>query len=248
MPGGGGLRGAARTLLDPLRLAAAPNPAVAARLYRLHAPTYELLTAAAAPWRERAAAALDLHEGDSVLDVGCGSGLNLPHLRRRIGPSGSAFGVDLSAAMLDRARRRIERAGWANVRLVEATAEEAVLPDGVDAVLLCAAHDVMRSPAGLANAVGRLRPGGRVVAAGCKWAPWWSPQGVPLNLAMWAVNAPYVTTFEGFAEPWSHLAALVPDLRVEPVASGCGYIAVGTSPPRRRGRAGQRRGAPTEKV
>ncbi len=242
------MRGAARALLDPLRLAAPPDPAAAVRLYRLHAPTYELLTAAAAPWRERAVAALDLGAGDSVVDVGCGSGLNFPYLVRRVGPSGSLVGVDLSAAMLDRARRRVERAGWGNVRLVEASAEEAALPDRVDAVLLCAAHDVMRSPTALANVVGCLRAGGRVVAAGCKWAPWRSPRGVPLNLAMWAANAPYVTTFEGFAEPWSHLARLVPDLRVEPVAGGCGYIATGRRPPRRRGRAAQRWGAPTEKV
>jgi ubiquinone/menaquinone biosynthesis C-methylase UbiE len=250
VPGGRRLRGVTRTLLDPLRLRAAPDSAVAARLYRLQAPTYELLTAAATPWRERATAALGVRAGDTVVDVGCGSGLNLPHLQRRIGPSGRIVGVDLSAAMLARARRRVERAGWTNVRLVEATAEEASLPDGVDAVLLCAVHDVMRSPGALANVIGRLRGGGRVVAAGCKWAPWWSLQGVPLNLAAWAANAPFVTTFEGFAEPWSHLRELVPELRVEPVAAGCGYIAHGTVPPRRASRrtAQRRGGAPTEKL
>jgi SAM-dependent methyltransferase len=252
MMAGNGLRGAAadvaRALLGPLRLGGAPDPDAASRLYRLHAPTYELITAAASPWRERAADALALEPGDAVIDVGCGSGLNLPHLERLVGPGGRVVGVDLSGHMLARARQRVRRAGWSNVQLVEATAEEAVLPAGVDAVLICAAHDVMRSPRALANVVGRLRPGGRVVAGGCKWAPWRAPQSAPLNLAMWVANAPFVTTFEGFGEPWSHLLELVPDLRIEPVAGGCGYIARGTAPPRPRRRTAQRRGGPTEKV
>jgi demethylmenaquinone methyltransferase/2-methoxy-6-polyprenyl-1,4-benzoquinol methylase len=249
---GSGLRGAtaagARTLLWPLWLGAAPDAGAARRLYRLHAPTYELMTAAATPWRERAAEALRLARGDAVIDVGCGSGLNLPHLEQCVGPSGRVCGVDLSPDMLARARRRVHRAGWENVRLVEATAEEAALPSGVDAVLICAAHDVMRSPRALANVLGRLRPGGRVVAAGCQWAPWW-PLGGPLNLTVWAANLPFVTTFEGFDRPWSHLLEFVPDLSVEVVACGCGYIARGSlpAPPRRR-HAAQRRGGPTEKL
>jgi ubiquinone/menaquinone biosynthesis C-methylase UbiE len=248
---GSGLRGAtpagARALLWPLGLGAAPDAPAARRLYRLHAPTYELMTAAAAPWRERAAEALGLARGDSVIDVGCGSGLNLPHLEERVGPGGRVCGVDLSPDMLDRARRRVHRAGWENVRLVVAAAEEAELPSGVDAVLICAAHDVMRSPRGLANVLGRLRPGGRVVAAGCQWAPWW-PLGA-LNFTVWAANLPFVTTFEGFDRPWSYLLELVPDLSVEVVAGGCGYIARGTRPaPRRRRGTAQRRGGPTEKL
>jgi ubiquinone/menaquinone biosynthesis C-methylase UbiE len=238
---GNGRRGTAaagaRALLRPPGIGAAPDARAARRLYRLQAPTYELMTAAAAPWRERAAEALGLAPGDSVIDAGCGCGLTLPHLEQRVGPGGRVCGVDLSPDMLDRARRRVHRAGWENVRLVLASVEEAELPSGVDAVLICAAHDVMRSPRGLANLLGRLRPGGRVVAAGCRWAPWW-PLGA-LNLTVWAANLPFVTTFEGFDRPWSHLLELVPDLSVEVVAGGCGYIARGSLPaPRRRRRSG----------
>jgi len=253
--GGGrhGLRaaatGAARALLDPLRLGAVPDPAAARRLYRLQAPTYEWLTAAAAPWRERAADALRLAPGETVVDVGCGSGLNLPHLERRVGPGGRVIGVDLSPHTLAHARRRVGHAGWENVLLVEASAEEAAFPDGADAVLICAAHDVMRSPRALTNVLARLRPGGRVVAAGCKWTPWWTPLGGPLNVAMWMANRPFITTFEGFGAPWSHLGALLPELSVEVVAGGCGYIASGAVPgPPPRRRSGQRRGGPTVKL
>ncbi|HEX3606393.1 MAG TPA: methyltransferase domain-containing protein [Candidatus Dormibacteraeota bacterium] len=250
MTANGLLRGVAGALLDPLGLGADPDPEVARRLYRLHAPTYELLTAAAAPWRDRAAAALGLEPGDRVIDVGCGSGLNLPHLERRVGPGGIICGVDLSPDMLAHARGRAARAGWENLTLVEGTVEEAKLPAGVDAVLICAVHDVMRSPRGLARLAGLLRPGGRLVAAGCRWAPWLSPQGPALNVAMWMANRPFVTTFEGFDRPWSHLDGLLEDLDVEVVAGGCGYIARGTAPAPRRPRraAAQRRGGPTEKL
>ena len=60
--------------------------------------------------------------------------------------------------------------------------------------------------------MGRLRPAGRVAAVGPMWAPWWAPA---MNLLVWYVTSDYVTTFEGFSEPWSHLASLVPGLEVE---------------------------------
>jgi SAM-dependent methyltransferase len=115
------------------------------------------------------------------------------------------------------------------VRLVQAAAENAELPTiSADAALLCGVHDVMRSRPALANVLRHLRDRGRVVAAGPKWAPWWQPGSVALNLSTWSVNRDYVTTFEGFDRPWSHLAGVVADLEVEAVYAGGGYIAAGT--------------------
>jgi hypothetical protein len=76
-----------------------------------------------------------------------------------------------------------------------------------------------------------LRENARVVAAGAKLASWWA---APLNLWTLVRCRRYVTTFEGFAKPWSRLAALVPDLKVEPRHWGTAWIASGRTPSHRK--------------
>jgi S-adenosylmethionine-diacylgycerolhomoserine-N-methlytransferase len=68
--------------------------------------------------RRLAVAALDLRAGERVLDIGCGTGLNLPALARAVGPTGSVVGLDRSPAMLAAARRRPAARGATPVRLV----------------------------------------------------------------------------------------------------------------------------------
>jgi ubiquinone/menaquinone biosynthesis C-methylase UbiE len=228
-------RAAARRALDALpgglaRVAtAAPDPLLARERYRGLAEVYDIRTAAGQPYRRRTVERLAARPGEVVVDVGCGTGLNFAQLEGAIGPRGRLIGIDLSPEMLAEARARIRRHGWSNVELVESAAEHAELPGRhPDAVLICGVHDVMRSPPGLRNVLRQIRDRGRVVAAGPKWAPGWRPDAVALNLSTWSINRPYVTTFEGFDEPWSHLAGLVADLEVEVVYAGGGYIAAGT--------------------
>lgn len=64
--------------------------------------------------------ALGLRPGEQVLDIGCGTGLNFSLLRDRIGPAGTIIGIDRSAAMLERARRRAATRGWTNIVLIQA--------------------------------------------------------------------------------------------------------------------------------
>jgi ubiquinone/menaquinone biosynthesis C-methylase UbiE len=151
----------------------------------------------------------------------------------KIGSDGRLIGVDLCPEMLAIARARVADGGWRNVTLVTSAAEEAELPTVADAALLCAAHDVMRSPRALENVLRQLRPGGRVVAVGPSWVPPLAPWAPFLNLCTWEINRRYVTTWEGFDRPWSHLERFVPDLDVETILFGAGYLAVGTVPRRR---------------
>jgi len=78
---------------------------------------------------------LGLNEGDTVLDVGCGTGLNFPMLVAAVGATGTVIGLDRSSAMLTMAQRRIAEGAWSNVTTVNADATDFSLLDvGVDRV------------------------------------------------------------------------------------------------------------------
>jgi acyl dehydratase/ubiquinone/menaquinone biosynthesis C-methylase UbiE len=195
-------------------------------LYRRIAGGYDLATAWLEPYRRRAVSQLRLGPGDVVLDVGCGTGLSFEPIQAAIGPTGRLVGIDPSPDMLAAARARVEAAGWTNVTLLEARAEEAAVPGPVDAVLFAFTHDVTRSAAALENLLGQVRPGGRLAAAGPKWTTF-APQ---LNPLVWQVASQFVTSFEGFRRPWAELERAVPGLAVEEAYFGCVYLAWGELP------------------
>jgi SAM-dependent methyltransferase len=223
---------AAAMLVRQTAVGAAPNRARALARYGAMAGSYELRTTSGDAWRRDLVKRLAPRRGETILDVGCGTGRNFAQILERIGPEGRLIGLEQSPEMLAQARARVERHGWTNVELVCVGAEEAAIPANADAALLCAVHDVMRSPVALANVLRHLREGGRIVAGGPKWARWRQSGAVSLNLSTWRLNRDCVSTFEGFQRPWSHLADLVPDLRVDDVYFGAGYIATGSPMPR----------------
>jgi demethylmenaquinone methyltransferase/2-methoxy-6-polyprenyl-1,4-benzoquinol methylase len=198
--------------------------------YRHEAEFYDKRTGVFHRWRRRLVDLLSLQSGDVVLDLGCGSGLCFPLLEAKIGPQGRIVGIDQSPEMLALARTRLVGEVWGNVTLVESSVERAEISVVADAALFCATHDILQSSEALDNVFGHLRHAGWVAAAGGKWAPLWAAAVNPL---VWATHRPYVSSFEGFDRPWRHLARYVDDLRVEEVALGTGYLAVG-----RAGRSG----------
>jgi ubiquinone/menaquinone biosynthesis C-methylase UbiE len=209
----------------PATLSQASNYQRALAKYRRGARAYEQAAHMEAT-RRYMVEHLQLKPGEAVLDLACGSGLNFPYLLEAIGPSGQLIGVELSPDMLELARAKVARFGWSNVTLLEAPAEEALIPIQVDALLISFAHDVMRSPKALERALAALKPGGRVVVAGPKWAAWWQ---LATNLYIWHFTRRYITTFEGFAKPWSLLAERL-ELAPETILSGRGYLAWGLKP------------------
>jgi ubiquinone/menaquinone biosynthesis C-methylase UbiE len=111
--------------------------------------------------RARAVDALALDPGDVVVDLGCGTGANLPHLRDAVGPEGAVVGVDLTPGMLSQARERVERAGWRNVHLVQGDAARPPV-DGADAVLGTFVVGMLDDPAAGVEAWLDATDGGRV--------------------------------------------------------------------------------------
>ena len=175
-------------------------------------------------WRDELVRALPLRSGDTVVDVGCGSGLCLAGLRAKVGPTGHVVGVEEAAAMVALARAEVQRGGWREVTLLCEPAERFTLPSPADAALFCAVHDVLVSPSALDNVFGQLRPGGWVVAGGGKWPPAWN---LPLTAVVAALHGPYVRDMAGFDRPWRLLEKYVEDLVVTEVAFGAGFRAVG---------------------
>ncbi|MEM9041502.1 MAG: methyltransferase domain-containing protein [Actinomycetota bacterium] len=106
----------------------------------------------------------DLREGDTVLDLGSGGGLDVILSARRVGPTGKAYGVDFLDEMLDLARRNAAEAGIENVEFLHGMIEDLPLPDrSVDVVISNCVINLAPDKRPVVAEIARvLRPGGRV--------------------------------------------------------------------------------------
>jgi SAM-dependent methyltransferase len=109
-------------------------------------------------------AVAELREGEKVLDLGSGGGIDVLLSARRVGPSGFAFGVDMTDEMLALANANKAKAGARNVEFLKGTIENLPLPDGaVDVVISnCVINLSTDKPAVLAEMFRVLAPGGRI--------------------------------------------------------------------------------------
>jgi demethylmenaquinone methyltransferase/2-methoxy-6-polyprenyl-1,4-benzoquinol methylase len=88
--------------------------------YDIIAPIYDkAIRSLYLPYRQKVVQSLQLQPGQTVLDVGCGSGLNFVLIMDAIGPHGTLIGVDFSAKMLTHAQQTIDKHGWKNVFLLQ---------------------------------------------------------------------------------------------------------------------------------
>jgi arsenite methyltransferase len=108
-------------------------------------------------------AVADLEEGQVVLDLGSGGGIDVLLSARRVGPAGKAYGLDMTDEMLDLARANQRRAGIENVEWLRGTIEDIPLPDAsVDIVISnCVINLSADKREVLREAARVLRPGGR---------------------------------------------------------------------------------------
>ncbi|WP_222919681.1 methyltransferase domain-containing protein [Natrinema sp. SYSU A 869] len=164
-----------------------------ARLYDLIARR----TPGIAGLRERAAAACRLEPGDTVVEMGCGTGANLLPLRERVGPEGTVIGIDFTRPVLERAR--VATADYDNVHVLQGDATQPPVGgsrgetgvsetngNDIDAVLATFVVGMLADPAGAVddwcNLVG---PDGTVVLANAaRSQEWYAP---PVNAAFRAI-------------------------------------------------------------
>ena len=172
-------------------------------LYRKRARSYDLslwffrLAGFHMDWYRRLTVdALSLKAGDTVVDLGCGTGLNFPYLEAAVGKEGRIIGVDLTDAMLIQAQKRVNVAGWQNVDLIQTDLAEYSFPNGIAGILSTFAITLVPEYDGvICRGAEALEPNGHLAVFDFKepdnWPEWlvrfaaWlnKPYGVSLDLA-----------------------------------------------------------------
>ena len=192
--------------------------------YRRRAWIYDLELVAFEPVRQSAVERLGLTRGQTVLDVGCGTGLSFKLLHDQVGPDGVIVGIEQCPEMIEHARQRVVRNGWSNITLLCMPVEAADIPVTADAALFHFTHDILRHRQALDNVCLHLRPQARIAAAGLQWAPAWA---WPVNFFVMSAALRSVSSLEGLDEPWSELAAFTDGLDVQAMMAGGVFVASG---------------------
>jgi ubiquinone/menaquinone biosynthesis C-methylase UbiE len=173
-------------------------------------------------FRRDAVARLGLRTGDSVLDIGCGTGVNLSGLRRAVGPAGHVFGVDISRRMLHKAKALRAAQRWRNVELSECDAADYVAPRPLDGVLMSLSYNTMSHHRSvLRHAWRQLRPGGRLVIMDAK-IPDGFGEALMLPFSLWLMR--HTMLGNPLIKPWREVATLTGQVDMSERLFGSYYI------------------------
>jgi len=178
---------------------------------------------------------LDLRPGDRVIAFCCGTGLEFPFIRERIGPEGEIFGVDWSDGMLEQARRRVSDNGWTNVKLyrgdVSAVPESVLRAGSYDAGICTLGLSIIGEPErafqALKNAV---RGGGQIVIGDvCSFSGVRSVLN-PINTVMDLIAGNTHRSLARSRKFAEELSSELPGAKLEWHLGGSYYIASGRRP------------------
>lgn len=186
-------------------------------------------------YRRETVAGLNLSPGDTVVELGCGTGLNFPYLENAIGSGGKIIGVDLTDRMLAVARERVRKHGWNNVELIQADISKWAFPAGVAGVFSTLAITLVPEyDAIIRRASQALKPGGRVAILDMKepdnWPSWL------VRLAVW-LNRPFGVSLElANRHPWESIRKNLMEVEFKEYYLGALYLCVGEKPIRQAAR------------
>ena len=102
--------------------------------YNFAVKLYRLLGLDIDKFRKMTVDALELSKGDTVVELGCGTGLNFGRVLDVIGSEGKLIGVDITDKMLDQARKLVKENGWKNVELIQSDFTDYEFPEGLDGI------------------------------------------------------------------------------------------------------------------
>jgi demethylmenaquinone methyltransferase/2-methoxy-6-polyprenyl-1,4-benzoquinol methylase len=178
---------------------------------------------------EMAVDALCVQAGDTVVDLACGTGLNFERILEATGPRGRIIGVDLTAAMLDRARERVASHGWMNVELVHSDAAEYHFPTGVQRILSTAGITLVPEyDRIIEHAAQSLAPGGRLVIYDFKIPEGWPEWRIQVQMR---IRARFGQTRDLEARrPWDSIARHFAVHSMQELYGGLAFLSVGEKP------------------
>lgn len=199
-----------------------------AKRYNLSANLYYLIGLREFAYRKKAVEALSLKPGDTVIELGCGTGLNFGFLQQSIGAQGQIIGVDLTAAMLAKARQRAQRNRWNNIELIQSDAATYRFPKRVDGIVSTFALTLVPEyDQVIQNCAVALPPGKRCVILDFKKSDLW-PAWLTRAYAM--LTRPFGVTLDlADRHPWESVRRHMNLIEFKEVYFHAIYICVGAS-------------------
>jgi ubiquinone/menaquinone biosynthesis C-methylase UbiE len=150
-------------LVSLVPLAARPAQAPAQRTPQQYVALLEGAERVARMQVPRVVETLNLAKGMKVADLGSGSGLFTRPIAQAVGPTGTAYAIDVDQGLLDVLSQKSLEAGITNILTILGTADDPKLPEPVDIVLICdTLHHIANQGAYLKTLTKYLKPGGRV--------------------------------------------------------------------------------------
>jgi demethylmenaquinone methyltransferase/2-methoxy-6-polyprenyl-1,4-benzoquinol methylase len=195
-----------------------------AKRYDFSAALYYLIGLRMNRYRNDAVNALHINQGDSVLEVACGTGLNFNLILEKIGKEGYLEGIDYTQAMLDQAAEKINQKKWNNVELLKVDAAEYSVRKLFDAVICTFGLSIIPDyKEALTQATKALKLGGRIVVSDVKPA-----SGVirVLNPISLLITKPF--GINARKNVWKELKMMVKDFSIKEYYFGYIYVASGT--------------------